>query len=134
MPHLYLNDNNKNMIKEAYCSFEVAKLLKENGFDICVKSFYRNGTLKHNSCALAYYAMGDNILPAPTHQLAMAWLRQQGIFFAIIPYVENDNWWVKNVWDIVFYDTNGLPAGGFPIDGFEEAVEAALLYALEKLV
>ena len=79
------------MIKEAYVSFEVAKLLKEKGFDEkCQKVYLDNGKLMWFTNFMEGESFGDNadintainydnsITSAylcPTHQMAMKWLR-----------------------------------------------------------
>lgn len=35
------------MIEEAYVSFEIAKLLKEKGFDECIFEFYEGNKIKY---------------------------------------------------------------------------------------
>ena len=66
------------MINEDYCSYEVAKLLKEKGFDEPIQYFYKfdskelyRGTIFTNT------QIGDKFYNAPTHQMAMAWLREK---------------------------------------------------------
>lgn len=77
------------MIQEQYVSYEVAKLLKEKGFQINPKLDYwkigSDGTMyfmssigaytsdKNNK--YAYYRPADSY-PAPTQQMAMRWLRE----------------------------------------------------------
>ena len=63
------------MITEDYCSYEVAKLLKEKGFNEDIHTVYEptfnkffNYPLKPNSYS--------NVIAAPTHQMAMKWLRE----------------------------------------------------------
>lgn len=71
-------------VKEAYVSFETAKLLKEKGFDEYNPLWYNLnkpfegpfyykeiGWYGHNS----YDYNGKNIISAPTQQMAMRWLR-----------------------------------------------------------
>ena len=82
--------NNTNM-EEAYCSFEVSELLKEKGFDEKFYFFYRTDddvkNIHHAVIAqpLEYSKkIDDEVIAAPTHQMACAWLRKKkGI--AILP-------------------------------------------------
>lgn len=83
------------MITEDYCSYEVAKLLKEKGFDEKCPSYYRvqdskidllwnhfEGKLISNSELNQYF------VSAPTHQMAMKWLREEkGIYVYVEPYL-----------------------------------------------
>lgn len=101
------------MLTEDYCSYEVAKLLKEKGFDelttfvwyqhlpvsldcqnLANKKardyFYHDETTEHNSSYKnsrhkPEYIHGD-IFSCPTHQIAMKWLRGNNII--IIPQPE----------------------------------------------
>ena len=63
------------MIKEDYVSYEVAKLLKEKGFDeYCLGLWHLHNNKKvfevHYE-PLNYNELRDGILLAPTHQMAM---------------------------------------------------------------
>ena len=76
------------MIKEAYCSFEVAKLLKKKEFDVPCDSYYdyfsSNVTMYQGyvaefsgSCTNHNGSKNYDIFSRPTHQMAMAWLREE---------------------------------------------------------
>lgn len=127
------------MITEDYCSYEVAKLLKDKGFNEDIHTVYEptfnnffNYPLKPNSYS--------NVIAAPTHQMAMKWLREihnkhcdigydidLDWFFQVIDLketVENDYLETKH------YHTEDET--GF--NTYEEAVEAALKYVLENLI
>ena len=136
------------MIKEAYVSFEVAKLLKEKGFnEYCLKNYWSSDKELHDwKWELSYNRNSDGNsntkdCSAPTHQMAMAWLREiHNIFINIdvIPYttvtIEQRYYFYKiyrnrrlinfspQIEDIQFYNTP------------EEAVEASLKYVLENLI
>ena len=81
------------MITEDYCSYEVAKLLKEKGFlkDVDLRmtqnlSFYDNIGLHHNLNKWYDSLIQDKIdfVVAPTHQMTMKWLREiHGLFISI---------------------------------------------------
>lgn len=69
------------MNKEDYVSFEVAKLLKEKGFNEPYLYFYRNGSLYTLSGDIIY-CENDNvnnriIYPQPTLYEAQKWLRNK---------------------------------------------------------
>lgn len=130
------------MVIEAYCSYEVAKLLKEKGFD---------GDGGDCECHMFYSSYSKMIMPiteiglvsdfdevyyAPTHQMAMAYLRKEkGLFIAINCDDLDYNW---QVLDVLQRDENADPTvksesyGGYRY--FEDAVEAALLYVLQNLI
>ena len=120
------------MITEDYVSFEVAKLLKEKGFDErCRNSYNLEGKFYvHTQWHYPITTMG---YVAPTHQMALKWLREKGVYFSLVPFIENAGW-PKDTWHINFYNSDGIIGGGFPVKGYEEAVEAALKYALENLI
>jgi hypothetical protein len=126
------------MIKEAYCSFEVAKLLKEKGFDeSCYQKYDNTGYLSLNNVGYInsekpsedFYAL------APTHQMAMAWLREEkGI--AIIPIISSilDN--EKFLWNvkITIAKTAETYTQGWRYEDYGEVVDDALKYCLENLI
>lgn len=62
------------MIKEAYVSFEVAKLLKEKGFD--ERSFASYDLKSQLQEGYGYWNKTPIWYAAPTHQMAMKWLRE----------------------------------------------------------
>lgn len=112
------------MIKEAYCSYEVSKLLKEKGMD---KEYFTHYIQKNNTDGTS------EAVTTCTHQMAMAWLREKQIYIRIIEdtfgksycfevYPKNPN--VK----INYYVSN------YYKDTYEDAVEAALKYCLENLI
>ena len=129
------------MIKERYCSYEVARLLKEKGFSEPVRSFYLIDDAHSNAVNVTYTITYRNVNNAkailrPTHQMACDWLREvHGIFIAI----NNDdlgfNW---QCYDLINRDSTLDPKilsesyAGYK--AYEEAVETALKYSLENLI
>ena len=135
------------MIEEAYVSFEVAKLLKEKGFDEKSNRVYQGPNLKYTTLDISplmclgelggfnpkqlYITnseLGDIVYTAPTQQMAMAWLRKKGLHINIT----YKNLPMSNYlyyWNIVEYED---------IEGsektYEEAVEAALKYCLKNFI
>ena len=104
------------MIKEDYVSFEVAKLLKEKGFDEMVSSFYPPGDIQR-----------------PTHQMAMKWLREIYDIFIVIRRGLTGTGWVYS--HEIYKDSQCWYARhGASYDTYEEAVEVALKYSLENLI
>lgn len=108
------------MITEDYVSFEIAKLLKEKGFDSECQQYY-----------------GDYEYPCPTLQMAMKWLREiHRIDIEVrthyLNYLKpNDTRYysgkiLKGSEDVIYTiyskDTN------------EEVCEAAIKYCLENLI
>ena len=66
-------------MKEAYVSFEVAKVLKEKGFNWECRTCYEHGELKTEVFRRDVNWNGRHevweLMSAPTHQMACAWLR-----------------------------------------------------------
>lgn len=129
------------MIQEAYVSFEIAKLLKEKGFDIPCNSLYRviskddrlfpelkveNYTSNWNNLKQFYYS-------APTHQMALAWLRAQGVHIDIITSFDLNG---KDHYSYTIYQNSKLIRNEYTnFDWYyEEATEAAIKYSLENLI
>ena len=126
--------------KEAYVSFETAKLLKKKGFDentlmvymsygdLCKCNRYdsiRNSN--YNDITKNYFEC-----TAPTHQMAMKWLREiYGIDIVIEisdPSV-NDRKYYCVIWD-KNNDSYILDL----LNSYEDAVEGAIKYCLENLI
>jgi len=152
------------MITEDYVSFEVAKLLKEKGFDEWCFKCYGVAVL-HNGVDISFdeecdlkdegreneieyveggrlYDYGCNnrekvraVWAAPTLWVAMKWLREEkGI--AVIPVISSvlDN--EKFLWDvkIVVAKTNDTYSQGWVYEKQEDACERAIKYCLENLI
>lgn len=118
------------MIQERYCSFEVAKLLKEKGFKESTQFVWYehlpSPNAAHNSeigkpkrdyfyweeesecnsswtndCLVPSYISGD-VYSCPTHQSACDWLRQQGYNIEVIAILD-DNKELKWTYKIQFF-------------------------------
>lgn len=103
-------------LTEDYCSKEVTDLLVNKGFSDPTKDVYVDKT--------SYIVI--------THQLAMKWLRERHVIIVIVPAYFNSEQCVS--WDIDIWagDNYEHPFEDYPT--YEEAVEAALKYALENLI
>ena len=117
------------MINEDYCSYEVAKLLKEKGFVTpCDWLYCSDGTFGHRNSL-----WDKEMFPAPTHQMAMKWLRKNHIILVVQPEYFNAgsecSYWGVDIWADDNYEKI---QGDFPT--YEQAVEAALKYCLENLI
>ena len=135
-------------MKEDYVSFEVAKLLKEKGFDAdtehdmwyVVEKF---STGCHwNSCT---YKVGDITreydekccITMPTLQMAMKWLREvhnNNIVLDMIP--EGDDCYVLWTFNILSNKNYKIMWGNKQpkYNTYEEACEAAIKYCLTNLI
>ena len=132
------------MITEDYVSFEIAKLLKERGFedDFCHTAYDCNGE---------FFWYGDyskdrkGIMDAPTLQMAMKWLREvHNIGISVVPHSYKEG----KPFDYEFEYWNGeeyhTPYNekhptyhelfGKTWKKYEEACEAAIKYCLENLI
>ena len=140
------------MIKEAHVSFEIAKLLKENGFNEYCWKLYELGDLNKpillngfeldsdskfwNNKYLELYKKEhsyiNDICSAPTHQMAMQWLREVQYLWIDIDPLTNHKW----TWSIWFMNDPNLKMeeASQVTSSYEEAVEAALKYSLENLI
>lgn len=120
-------------ITEDYCSYEVAKLLKEKGFDkFIVYGWDEQIFDKENP---RYFSLNfdkkEHWISCPTHQTAMKWLRTEKNI-----YIE-----IRRSFDTFLYgaiilkqDGIGIAEIGKTYYYYEEAVEASLKYALENLI
>ena len=131
------------MITEDYVSFEVAKLLKEKGFDENVNSSYSDNAqvFYHNGGNNSYFDSINSVLyhyARPTSQMAMKWLKNKhNIFIEIsVGYVGTDEsivyFWIPCVLkeNHIEYPT----MEEIIANSYEEAVKAALKYCLKNLV
>ena len=126
------------MIKEAYVSFEVAKLLKEKGFEVITYMVYDNqGNFDYQNCVCCNV---DRMpcLYAPTHQMACAWLREVHKVLIVIDAYHADHWeGYIDCFEIRIYShasTIIVPNEIAYHSDYTEAVEAALKYILENLI
>lgn len=138
-------------MKEAYVTFETAKLLKKKGFDWKVFHFYdENGHLKHREgdCYSLYNwnyptndEYGSQYCSAPTQQMACRWLREEHkIHITTEPLemfkeeriVYEPTIYLLNDFDdfALEYETVHLKE----CDTNEDAIEAALQYVLTNLI
>ena len=136
------------MITEDYVSFEVAKLLREKGFNEECEYFYDEykDENKYVICSNGYSTYNDDKHPTyysrPTHQMAMKWLRNiHGIHIqAWCPVVDIDteilgvkyNVVISNLKDYCLAFMTNIEDNDY--DSYEEAVDAGLKYTLEHLL
>lgn len=123
------------MIKEAYVSFEVARLLKEKGFKEEVTNYYDSGGNFVEPGYKFNYNFQTVDHSAPTHQMAMAWLREvHNIFIEIGTSIDlNGNYHFN--YTILDKECKYVRRGYTSFDwNHEDAVEVALKYVLENLI
>ena len=125
-------------ISEDYVSFEIAKLLKEKGFDCPSYSHYRlsNGELFHFSTNCSTNLKQNDYVTAPTLQMAVKWLREVHNIHIDI----NTNWAFKDDFIVVGYmfNTHSIINSWYQdlvnYSTYEEACEAAIKCCLENLI
>lgn len=88
-------------MNEDYVSFEVAKLLKEKGFDWECQAFYNiNGVLAASPVHTINDELEDSDIACPTLYTAQKWLREErGIEVVIVPYDAQKRTYQFHVWD-----------------------------------
>ena len=128
------------MVKERYCSPEVAKLLREKGFDIPVWTRYEDddGAIFGDKYNWNNSPFGQ--ISAPTQSMAMDWLREVynimispyalslGYYFEIFDLTNRDITGCKPLYQV------GIPNKEDVLSTLEEACDAAIKYALENLI
>jgi len=147
------------MITEDYVSYEIAKLLKEKGFDEETRTKYKgNGSVWDNIRYDGKWLTNSQLFPqefsAPTHQMAMKWLREvHNIDIEVhaevgmlgvkvyVPMISryksetaNPSKLRQYKHGVPFKDDKGIVPALQYFDKYEEAVEAALKYTLENLI
>lgn len=137
------------MITEDYVTFEIAKLLKEKGFNERTQTSYIIDNTDRPFVKVGDFVYSANTeshrIAAPTHQMAMKWLREKhGLFIGIdydyyedYDYVSDIPYYASCVYFVNEREENGC-AKREVIENlcktYEEAVEAALEYCLTKLI
>lgn len=139
------------MITEDYVSFEIAKLLKEKGFDWCESPFYseqdRDEWRQNNSYTIPNMLYDPDlpfdsetltlVAPHVSIQMAMKWLREVHhlvIQIEFIDFLEHGEVWLysiierKTIKQLTDRDEN------FTEHSYEEACESAIKYCLENLI
>ena len=126
------------MITEDYVSFEVAKLLKEKGFDEieCNTCYKWNGNFCNNRRSMSGIDK-EICYQAPTHQMALKWLREahsKNIILDMVP-LDEDSYvlWTFNVYCNKNYKIMwGTKQPKY--NTYEDAIEAAIKYCLTNLI
>jgi len=141
------------MITEDYVSFEVAKLLKEKGFDEKCQCSYRKKLVNNKIVDEEELFISANLMltnselenkpyghivycSTPTLQMAMKWLRNT-FYLEIYPFhdaiQESNDWWYR-----IEYHSKGCSLIKDESDAiyktYEQACEAAIKYCLENLI
>ena len=139
------------MITEDYVSFEIARLLKEKGFDGECRAFWKDwkGEIRlcscnrahmfdycHNSMLERYNGAEETNIAAPTLQMAMKWLREEhSLYIDIVTSFSQDGicytFSCSNTMDLI----QGTKETSYhEYQTYEEACEEAIKYCLENLI
>ena len=125
-------------MNENYVSFEVAKLLKEKGFDWLVNHYYNKfGNFNNTYGTWENYSdlVGELMISAPTLCMAQKWLRETKSIHIDISAFE-DNYYA------LLFKTNGSFIKDMVNDGpnknciwnsYEDALNAGILEALKLI-
>lgn len=129
-----------NGIEENYCSYKIAKLLKGKGAILHTRYDWDNKCLLwywlHTGELHTYewFNSFDNMLPAPTHSLAIKWLRENfDIDIAVLRSFSMDNSYHFSVLKGTDFD-NAYQQEVASNRSYNEATEDALLYTLKNLI
>lgn len=137
-------------ITEDYVSYETAVLLKEKGFDEKCIGFYtctEKPYFMEASCRNNWTYEKHGSINAPTHQMALKWLREVHKIVLDIVFETNKGWtfyvshlitkevgdgstYIVDIQHCVWSDDVQQPY----YNEYEQAVEAALLYVLKNLI
>lgn len=130
-----------NEIEEAYVSFETAKLLKEKGFDALCTTFYYVDTptgkvihqFQNDENEVHYVDINEYpcAILAPTQSLVMRWLREIYKLHITIFSSSQESWMYR-----ITKQHQKFEDGEYDEDfvTYEDAVEAAIKFCLEKLI
>lgn len=137
------------MVTEDYVSLEVAKLLKEKGFnEKCRGSYHSEFDDSDNSIVMLEEWMVQPynndfvdegfLCSAPTLQMTMKWLRKEhNLFIFPFPQRNTNKFWTEifqlsdnQEWENMYCESIDLQ----DYQTYEEACEAAIKYCLENLI
>ena len=129
------------MITEDYVSYEVAKLLREKGFDESTSMVYMSygGLCKLNRYDSIRNSNYNDITKnyfeytAPTHQMVMKWLREvYNIVISIFPTIEIDMI-VREDYNYTIYKNRTAIYQNSSLT-YEQSCEESIKYTLENLI
>lgn len=115
------------MITEDYVSYEIAKLLKEKGFDTPCRQAYFNGLLVDYTM---YGFCDGELIDCPSQSLALKWLRE--VYNILIGITSYDGQPERLCLE-VFHNGERLLCVDSP-KKYEELVEEAIKMSLKNLI
>ena len=121
-----------NMIHEQYVSFETAKLLKKNRFDIPLNYYYNSNGRRGYSSSYNWNETDEEYsdYSCPTQAMTMKWLREEKNI-AINIWYDGEVWSSERGW-ISTDDGDFVLVGHY--GSYEEACEEAIKYCLKNLI
>ena len=115
---------------ECYVSLEVAKLLKEAGFDWEIKTFYFNNELVETMLGDAKnHNFSNQFISAPTLEVAQRWLREVKNI-DVFAYRNEP----KDKFESIVSFNKKWSTTGMCINTYEEALETAIKKVLEMIL
>jgi len=125
------------MITEDYVSYEVAKLLKEKGFDSpCMGRYSVRSKEFHLDCTKMCNNGGLFECAAPSQAMVMKWLREKyNIYISIQPdFLSDKDYKMCWCWSANILHDNCITTKGYQcyIETYEEAANSAIKYCLEN--
>ena len=127
-------------MKEDYVSFEIAKLLKEKGFDWEVHRSYLVNDNVFIPGDINDVPLRKDAIRIPTLQMAMKWLREEHDIFIAINIIPNITVTMEQRY-YFFKPYKNRRIHNFPLDysiqcyeTYEEACEAGIKYCLKNLI
>ena len=130
------------MITEDYVSFEIAKFLKERGFNEPCEGFYVNSGVLSHTLSNANNSKCDEdkstigYISAPTLQMAMKWLRQVHNIHVVPKFDFYAGDYTGRIYDgrreTVSERDDYIAITGYRT--YEEACETAIKYCLKNLI
>jgi len=128
-------------ITEDYVSFEIAKLLKDKGFDEPCHCFYEYRKRLYNDMD-KYFPdgmknsdhdkEGNKGISAPTLQMAMKWLREVHNLYVDIRININNSLYSFKIYSVGISGAKAFTE--YRIKSYEAACEEAIKYCLEHLI
>jgi len=120
------------MITEDYVSFEVAKLLKEKGFDENTLMIYsQDGNFMLNGVIEDTYQV---LYAAPTLQMAMKWLRYEKNIHIKVHCSGHRNYLVYAQSLVTAFPDFCIESATCSFNTYEEAVNSAIKHCLTNLI
>lgn len=131
------------MITEDFVSFEVAKLLKEKGFDeLCIFKYNSEGIRMKAGVAIDEWQnseLDDDECSCVSLQMAMKWLREvHNILITIVPQeiglgFDKLCYGIYRITEDLYQPLYNGKTDNL-VNSYEEAVEAGIKYCLENLI